>query len=104
MSDCLQVREFVQVKFTLANWADFDWNFVFRQIDSINQSIDHSMPTSHGPFKKKCEESNVLTFQEFTFVVLMHLYISTYVNPGLFLLPFSLRPSQNLYQDTENMP
>ena len=40
MSDCLQVREFVQVKFTLANWADFDWNFVFRQIASINQSID----------------------------------------------------------------
>ena len=68
MSDCLQVREFVQVKFTLANWADFDWNFVFRQIASINRSIDHLMPTSHGPFKKKCEESNVLTFQEFTFV------------------------------------
>ena len=79
MSDCLQVREFVQVKFTLANWADFDWNFVFRQIASINRSIDHSMPTSHGPFKKKCEESNVLTFQEFTFVVLMHLYISKYI-------------------------
>ena len=69
MSDCLQVREFVQVKFTLTNWADFYWNFVFRQIASINRSIDiHSMPTSHGPFKKKCEESYVLGFQEFTFV------------------------------------
>ena len=41
MSDCLQVREFVQVKFTLANWADFDWNFVFRQIASIIRSIDY---------------------------------------------------------------
>jgi hypothetical protein len=44
MSDFLQVREFVQVKFTLTNWADFDWNFVFRQIASINQSIErHSL-------------------------------------------------------------